>query len=132
MAKLTQEMKDLVGKQQCWVATVNADGTPNVGPKRSTRVLDDEHLLYNEVTAKHTWKNVGAGSKVAIGVVDRETMVGFRFLGAPEAITSGPVFDQAVAMMRAAGRTAPLTAVIKLKVEQIFKLGLPGAGEEIV
>ena len=37
MAKLTQEMKDLIGAQQCFVATVNPDGTPNIGPKRSTR-----------------------------------------------------------------------------------------------
>ena len=44
MAKLTQEMKDLIGAQQCFVATVNPDGTPNIGPKRSTRVLDDDHL----------------------------------------------------------------------------------------
>ncbi len=41
MAKLTQEMKDLTASQQCFVATVNADGTPNAGPKRSTRVILD-------------------------------------------------------------------------------------------
>ena len=54
MAQLTQEMKDLIGAQQCFVATVNPDGTPNIGPKRSTRVLDDEHLVFTEVTGNQT------------------------------------------------------------------------------
>lgn len=36
MAKLTQEMKEMIATQQCFIATVNADGTPNVAPKRST------------------------------------------------------------------------------------------------
>ncbi len=131
MAVLTQEMKDLVANFQCFVATVGPDGTPNVGPKRSTRVLDDEHLAYNEVTAKQSWTNVKAGSKVAIAVVDRDTMRGFRFVGTPEAITSGQTFDQAVAMMRQRGMNAPLTAVIKVRVERIFNLGTPGAGDEV-
>ncbi len=81
MAKLTQEMKELIGAQQCFVATVNPDGTPSIGPKRSTRVLDDEHLAFTEVTGNQTWRNVRRGSRVAIAAVDRETLKGFRFVG---------------------------------------------------
>ncbi len=130
MAKLTQEMKDLVGTQQCFVATVNPDGTPNIGPKRSTRVLDDEHLAFNEVTAKQTWANVQNGSTVAIAVVDREKMKGFRFVGVPEVFTSGELFEQAVATRRP-GMAAP-KAVVRIKINKIFNLGFPGAGEELV
>ncbi len=131
MAILTQEMKDLVAAQQCFIATVDPDGTPNVGPKRSTRVLDDEHLAFNEVTAKQTWTNLQYNPKVAIAVVDREKMQGYRFVGTAEAITSGPVFDKAIEMMRARGMNSPLTAVVKVKVERIFNLGMPGAGTQI-
>jgi len=131
MAKLTQQMKDLVAAQQCYVATVNPDGTPNVGPKRSTRVFDDEHLVFSEITGKQTWANVSKGSKVAIAVADRDKRIGFRFVGTPEIITAGPVFEQAVEMMKKAGMTAPLRALVKVAVERIFSLGVPGAGEEI-
>lgn len=130
MAKLTQEMKDLITAQQCFVATVNPDGTPNIGPKRSTRVLDDEHIAFSEVTANQTWKNVQNGSKAAIAVVDREKLKGFRFTGTPEAITSGPIFQQAVAMTQQAGLRAP-TAVVRVKIDKIYNLGVPGAGQEI-
>ncbi len=131
MAVLTPEMKELVAGFQCFVATVSPDGTPNVGPKRSTRVLDDEHLAFNEVTARQTWTNLQNGSKVAIAVVDRETMRGYRFVGTPEPITAGEVYDQAVAAMRQRGMMAPLKAVIKVKVERVYNLGMPGAGEQI-
>ncbi|MCL4558931.1 MAG: pyridoxamine 5'-phosphate oxidase family protein [Deltaproteobacteria bacterium] len=131
MAKLTQEMKDLIAAQQCFVATVNADGTPNIGPKRSTRVIDDEHIAYNEATAKQTWSNVNKGSKVAIAVVDREKLKGFRFTGTPEIVTSGKLYEDAAGMAQKSGRPAP-KAVINIRIEKIFNLGIPGAGEQLV
>lgn len=130
MAKLTPEMKEMIAAQQCFVATVNPDGSPNIGPKRSTRVLDDEHLAYNEVTGKQTWGNVEGGSRVAIAVVDREKMKGFRFVGTPEVVTSGAIYDEAVASVQKLGMPPP-KAVVKVRVDKIYNLGLPGAGEPI-
>lgn len=131
MAQLTQEMKDLVAAQQCFVATVSADGQPNVAPKRSTMVLDDEHLVFSEVTGKQTWANVQNGSTVAIGVVDRDKMVGFRFVGRPELVKAGPLFDKASEALKARGIIAPVKAVVKVKVDAIYKLGNPGGGDRI-
>ncbi|MHB1132213.1 MAG: pyridoxamine 5'-phosphate oxidase family protein [Chloroflexota bacterium] len=131
MAVLTEAMKEMIATFQCFVATVSTDGTPDVGPKRSTRVVDDEHLAFNEVTGKQTLTNILHGSKVAIAVVDREKLQGYRFLGTPEVIIDGPVFDQAVEAMRQRGLMAPLRAVIQVKIEHIYNLGLPGAGELI-
>ncbi len=130
MALLTQEMKDLIAAQQCFVATVNADGTPNLGPKRSTRVLDDEHLVFSEVTGKHTLANLQRGSKVAIAVVDRDISQGFRFVGTAQVLCEGELYEQAAAMMKTRGLPAP-KGVVKVKVEKIYNLGTPGAGEEI-
>lgn len=131
MPVLTEPMKEMVANFQCFIATVNPDGTPNIGPKRSTRVLDDEHLAFSEVTAKQTFSNVLGGSKVAIAVVDRETMRGYRFVGTPEVVTEGDLFNQSQIVLRQRGIMAPLRAVVKVKIERIFNLGMPGAGEEI-
>jgi uncharacterized protein len=131
MAKLNQEMKDLVAAQQCFIATVNPDGSPNVGPKRSTRVEDDEHLMFTEVTGAQTWRNVQRGSRVAIAVVDREKMKGYRFSGNPEIITSGEIVELAGAALRARGIMAPVKGVVRIKIDRIHNLGIPGAGELI-
>jgi predicted pyridoxine 5'-phosphate oxidase superfamily flavin-nucleotide-binding protein len=131
MSKLTNDMKDLVVSQQCFVATVNPDGTPNLGPKRSTRVLDDGHLLFTEATGKRTWQNVQRGSRVAIAVVDRDRMTGYRFEGPAEVITSGPIFEQAAAAAKQRGSPASPKAVVRVAVERVFGLGGSTAGEEI-
>jgi uncharacterized protein len=131
MARLNQEMKDMVAAQQCFIATVNPDGSPNVGPKRSTRVEDDEHLMFTEVTGAQTWRNVLHGSRVAIAVVDREKMKGYRFSGNPEVITSGEIVEQAAAALRARGIMAPVKGVVRIKIDRIHNLGIPGAGELI-
>src|SRR5690242_1783158 len=98
MATLTQEMKDMIASQQCFIGTVNADGTPNVAPKRSTRVLSDDTLIFNEGTGGATYANLKRGSKVAVSVVDRETLDGYRFMGSATLQESGELYEQAAEM----------------------------------
>lgn len=129
MPKLTREMKDMIAAQKCFVATVSPDGTPNLGPKGSTRVLDDEHLAFNESSGKQTWANLQNGSKVAIAVIDKETHVGFRFAGTPQVLTSGELFDETLAARRPGMR--PLRAVVKVKIDRIMSLSSASPGEEL-
>ena len=72
MAQLTDKMKEMILTQQCFHATVSRDGIPNNAPKRSTRIFDDETLMYAEVTGGITYKNILEGSKISIAVVNRE------------------------------------------------------------
>ena len=44
---ITEDMRRLVGEVQLgFVATVSPDGTPNLSPKGTTLVYDDEHLVF--------------------------------------------------------------------------------------
>jgi predicted pyridoxine 5'-phosphate oxidase superfamily flavin-nucleotide-binding protein len=121
MAKLTQEMKDMIMTQQCFHATVSRDGIPNNAPKRSTRVLDDETLVFSEGTGGTTLKNIQEGSKVAVAVVNRETVDGYRFLGWPEIKTEGEIYDRSAEMSLKAGMPKP-KAVILIHIDEIFSL----------
>ncbi len=131
MAKLTQEMKDMVASQQCFIGTVNADGTPNVAPKRSTRVLSDESLIFTEGTGGNTYANIKRGSRVSVAVVNREIVDGFRFIGDAKMQDSGELFNSAVEASAKMGRPRPLAvAVINISEIQSLKPG-PGAGKKI-
>lgn len=112
MIKLTDEMKDMIGKQLAYVATVRADGVPNIGPKRSLRVFDDSTLIYKENTGKEIWSCIQRGSKVAVAVCDREKVTGFRFICSAEYFTEGELFE----------KEAPKKAVVLLKIEEIYNL----------
>ena len=131
MAKLTQEMKDMVAAQQCFIGTVNSDGTPNVAPKRSTRVLSDESLIFTEGTGGATYVNIKRGSKVSVAVVNREIVDGFRFVGEASLKESGELYDTAAAASVKLGRSKPLAvAVINISEIHSLKPG-PMAGKKI-
>ena len=117
MATLTQEMKDMIATQQCFVGTVNADGTPNVAPKRSTRVLSDDSLIFTEGTGGATYENIKRGSKVSVSVVNREVLNGYRFIGKAIVMDSGDLYDQAAAMAAKMGMPEPY-AVIKIQMRR--------------
>lgn len=130
MAKLTDEMKELVKNHQAFIATTCADGAPNIGPKRSTRVLDDEHLFFAEITGKRTYENLKRNPKVAIAVVDRDHVKGYRFVGTAEVLESGPLYDKVKEGVLKMGFPG-LKAAVKVHVDEIYNLGIPGAGDRV-
>jgi uncharacterized protein len=47
MPRLSVAMKNLVERQRLgFIATVCSDGTPNLSPKGTLCVLDDDHLIF--------------------------------------------------------------------------------------
>lgn len=131
MSQLTAEMKEMIATQQCFHATVSKDGIPNNAPKRSTRVFNDETLIFNEGTGGKTYQNILDGSKVAVAVVNRETVDGYRFIGTPEVLTSGEIFEKSAEMSLKAGMPRP-KAVILIHIDEIHSLKPgPMAGKRI-
>lgn len=58
-------MKRVVGEQRLgFFATVCEDGSPNLSPKGTTYVLDDDHLLFAEIRSPQTVANIRRGSAV--------------------------------------------------------------------
>jgi predicted pyridoxine 5'-phosphate oxidase superfamily flavin-nucleotide-binding protein len=132
MAKLTQEMKDMILEQQCFHATVSREGIPNNAPRRSTRIFNDETLIFSEGTGGTTYKNILDGSKVSVAVVNRDILDGYRFLGTPEVLTSGEIYEKSAEMSLKAGMPRP-KAVILVHIEEIHSLKPgPMAGKKIV
>lgn len=131
MIQLTQEMKDMVLTQQCFHATVSKEGMPNNAPKRSTRILNDSTLIFNEGVGGTTYRNILDGSKVAVAVVNREIMDGYRFVGTPEVFTEGELYEKSAELSIKAGMPKP-KAVILIHVEEIYSLKPgPMAGKRI-
>jgi uncharacterized protein len=131
MAKLTQEMKDMILTQQCFHATVSRDGIPNNAPKRSTRIFNDETLIFSEGTGGTTYRNILDGSKVSVAVVNRDILDGYRFLGTPEVITSGEIYEKSAELSLKAGMPKP-KAVILVHIDEIHSLKPgPMAGKKI-
>ena len=105
MGVLTEDMKRVVGEQRLgFYATVCDDGSPNLSPKGTTYVLDDDHLFFADIRSPQTVANVRRGSLVELNVVDPLVRKGYRFKGPAEVHERGTSRHGAcVEQLRAAG-----------------------------
>jgi len=70
-----------VSRDSGFVATVCKDGSPNLSPKGTTRVWDDDHLFFADIRSPQTVANIRRGSLVEINVVGPFVRKGYRFKG---------------------------------------------------
>jgi predicted pyridoxine 5'-phosphate oxidase superfamily flavin-nucleotide-binding protein len=126
MAKLNEEMKALLASQQALIATASPDGMPSIGAKGSTHLLDDEHIAFYELAGGRTWENLQKNPRIAIAVVDRNTMQGYRFVGTAELVTDGELYEGAQKLADMMKMPVPPKAAVKVKVEEIYNLGAGG------
>ena len=126
MAKLTEEIKSFIAEHEVFIATASADGMPNIGAKGSTQVLDDEHIVFYELTGGRTWENLQVHPRVAIAVADRSTTKGYRLTGKAELVTEGELYDGAKKMAEMLKIPVPPKAAVKIKIDEIYDLGAGG------
>ena len=87
-------MKDMVARLRlCYVATVTPDGKPNLSPKGSLKVLDDEHLAFADIMSPQTMRNLAVNPHIEVNMVDPFLRRGYRFKGSCEVHREGAVFD---------------------------------------
>lgn len=118
---LDDVMKDFIVKQLPILATVSKENIPYIGPKRSLRIYDDRTLIYNETTGGQTLQNIMDGSQIAVAVIDREALDGYRFLGEGEIVNEGEIWEDAQNYAKALGRRAPKCAVL-IHIKAVFSL----------
>jgi len=117
MGILTQDMKRVVNEQQLgFIATVCPDGTPNLSPKGTTAVLDDNHLVFADVCSPRTIANLRLNSAVEINVVDPLCRKGYRFKGVAAIVSEGPGFEEVLEFYRKRGSTSVKHHVVLVKV----------------
>jgi general stress protein 26 len=102
MIKLTDEMRNMIDPAlangcPCILATVSADGEPDIGYKGSMMIFDNESLAYWERTRRQHLKNVKENPKVIVLFRDAKTRVGLRFHGKAEVHEDGALRDQVMA-----------------------------------
>ena len=120
-AKLTADMKRVVMEQRlAFVATVCPDGTPNVTPKGTIAVWDDDHLVFADIRSPGTIANIKKNPAVELNVVDSFVRKGYRFKGVGEVIADGERFQEIMRFYR--GRWVDLLVAPQKHRRQNFQL----------
>ena len=95
MGILNDDMKRVVRQQRLgFIATVCPDGTPNLSPKGTAAVWDDDHLVFADLASPVTMENLRHNPAMEINVVDPYSRKGYRFKGAVTIIKDGDLFEE--------------------------------------
>ena len=126
MGLLTADMKRVVDEQRLgFVATVRPDGTPNLSPKGTTAVWDDDHLVFANIRSPGTIANLRQNAAVEVNVVDPFVRKGYRFKGKAAVLAKGSEHEKAVAMYIRRGVVNPIREVVVIAVEQALPVTSP-------
>lgn len=120
---ITQEMKDMIARLRLsYVATVSPDGSPNVSPRGSLKVVDGHRLAWADILSPNTMRNLAVNPRVEVVLVDPLLRRGFRFRGTAQAST-----DETVVRLVASGLGAeyPVRGAVVLQVQQALPVRSP-------
>lgn len=86
-------MKRVVAEQRlAFVATVSPDSSPNLSPKGTISVFDDEHLVFADIRSPATIRNLERNPAIEINVVDQFCRKGYRFKGTAQLVREGDLY----------------------------------------
>ena len=126
---LDDDMQRVVDEQRlAYVASVCADGTPNLSPKGTTAVWDDDHLVFAHLYSHGTAANIQSGRPVVeVNVVDPIRRKGYRFKGRATVHRDGPVFEAGLRfyLERSGLEAHRIEAIVLIEVEQAAPLTSP-------
>jgi hypothetical protein len=133
MVGIPKHVQDFLPGKLAWVATASRDGEPNVTPKGTLKLMDENHVLFADLFSLKTRKNLLENSKVAVTVVDATTAKGYQIKGTAEVVDSGSLFDETSKQMKESpAGLPPLHHVVKITVEAVFDQSVgPEAGKQI-
>jgi uncharacterized protein len=104
MNVLTEDMQRVVRQQRLgYVATVSAEGRPNVSPKGSLTVWEGDRLVFADIESPHTIRNLEKNPNTEVNVVDPWSRKGYRFSGVAKVLRTGDVYWKVLEHYKAEG-----------------------------
>ncbi len=110
----------------CWLATISADGVPNVTPKQIFTHHDDT-LLIAHIASANTVANIQANPNVCVSMVEVFAKRGFKYVGTAEYFDAESAEYQELApkLTEIAGPDFPVLGVIQVRIDVIEAIMSP-------
>jgi predicted pyridoxine 5'-phosphate oxidase superfamily flavin-nucleotide-binding protein len=111
----------------CWLATVDADGQPNVSPKEVWTIADEQHVVVAHIASPVTARNIRQQPQVCMSFVDVWVQKGFKLLGtAHEVCADDPAFAAwAAPLLAMVGQRFVIHSVLVIRVTSVAAIVAP-------
>ena len=127
---LTPDMKRIVQEQPLgYVATVGADGTPNVSPKGTFFVVDDTTIAFAEIRSPATVRNLQANPRIEVNFIDPFVRKGYRFAGTARILPRGEGNFDDLLKLSGSSLAPRVRAIIVISVAKALPLVSPAYDE---
>lgn len=126
MKLLTSEIREFVNQTKLgFIATVCPDGTPNLSPKGTTIVWDEDHLAFADIHSPGTVQNLLSNPAIEVNVVDVFIRKGYRFKGTAKVFSSGEIFDKVISFFGEAASKYKINHVVIIRVDSMSLITSP-------
>ena len=128
MGIITADMRAIIESAHlCFAATVTPDGRPNLSPKGTIRVWDDDHLFFLDIASPGTRANLAQNPYIELNVVEERSRRGYRFFGRASLHSGGDIFSTAMTHIFAEEKAKyPVANVVLIAVERAEPVVSPG------
>ena len=119
--------RDIDNSVLCWLASVDAEGMPNVTPKEIFAAHGQDMIVIADIASSNSVRNIEAHPKVCVSFVDVFRQRGFKIAGtarvvAPEHPDFAGLAGEVLAM---AGPDFPIRNLIVVQVGKVSRIWAP-------
>jgi predicted pyridoxine 5'-phosphate oxidase superfamily flavin-nucleotide-binding protein len=128
MTLLTEPIREAARRSVlCWLATVDAEGRPNVSPKEVWAIADEQHVVVANIASPLSVRNIGQHPQVCLSFVDVFVQKGFKLLGtAREVRAADPEFATwAKPLLAMVGQRFVIHSVLVIRVTSVAPIVAP-------
>jgi len=123
---ITEKIGKFVSQQKLgFVATVSPDGTPNLSPKGTISVLDENTLVFANIRSPQTIENLEKNPSIEINIVDLFSRRGYRFKGIAKIISDGEEYNKILLFYKQNGIQTTIKSIVIVNVKQILEVTSP-------
>ena len=111
----------------CWLATVDAQGQPNVSPKEVWAIADDRHVVVANIASPVTVRNIAQQPQVCLSFVDVFVQKGYKLTGvAQDVLSDDPEFSRwAAPLLTMVGDRFQIHSVLVIQVQSVSAIVAP-------
>jgi predicted pyridoxine 5'-phosphate oxidase superfamily flavin-nucleotide-binding protein len=111
----------------CWLATVDAEGQPNVSPKEVWTIADEQHVVVAHIASPISARNIAQHPQVCLSFVDVFVQKGFKLIGrAREVRAADPEFSAwAAPLLAMVGQRFTIHSVLVIQVQSVAAILAP-------
>ena len=123
---ITEKIGKFVSQQKLgFVATVSPNGTPNLSPKGTISVLDENTLVFANIRSPQTIENLEKNPSIEINIVDPFSRRGYRFKGIAKIISDGEEYNKILLSYKQNGIKTTIKSIVIVNVKQILEVTSP-------